>query len=568
MRCVFIGRSVSNAPPGKKKAKSKAEASSQAKLEVELEPTPKPRSLRGKPESQPAPEQSTSRAATKRKFTEVAKDSEASNGNSESEVQSIIDEPVKRGRPKRHVDDVEPAQRSSPRKSRQRHQREADASDEETVSTRPTRASSKREAEPSASRTRSSRAKPKSAAKEEPVKPGERSPRRIRASASRAAAPSSTRVSSARRASASSSRPAKRQKPDPFDKDGSSDEMVLGDDDPVPAGAPKIVQSANPAQSVSEADAVGETDLEADAMQVDYPDTGAEADVEDEIAHLKFSGSRESLEIPSSDVAEQSLTVEDAPAVSHEIEEAVRNASPERPSSPQQPSSPKIPAHRARAANPRVKLLDDTIHDDGPSGISTKARITARMGGGEAGPSSPTKTNGSSSSKSSRPKPGPGRSSSGLQLGSTSLLTVVKRGTLETLKRIPFFRASQTDEVPESPDEDSEPDPLPAPTGKELLEMAGLDIAAANELPDYEEDEPKNEPDSEAAGNSDPNDVPMDIELPGDDNSKPTDDQGEGEAEVEGAQTEGTDAGEARSVEKYGPLFQAARAFVDLSYCL
>ncbi|CAL1704635.1 unnamed protein product [Somion occarium] len=151
-----------------------------------------------------------------------------------------------------------------------------------------------------------------------------------------------------------------------------------------------------------------------------------------------------------------------------------------------------IPAHRARKNNPRVKLLDDNVFPEGYDGaIATKARFLSSKAG-----SSSTRDN--------------TRVSNGVISGSTSLLTAAK-GKLQTMtgKVKGLLGVSSQDDtisVPTSdPNEDvlmivdqdpatlvaSEPPAPSVPSAKELLDMAGFDAAAAQELSDFEDgDEP------------------------------------------------------------------------------
>ena len=100
--------------------------------------------------------------------------------------------------------------------------------------------------------------------------------------------------------------------------------------------------------------------------------------------------------------------------------------SPEITSPERRPSS-SLPSHRARAANPLIKMVDEDP-SFGPgvgSAISTKARLLAQNGMGVSG-------EGSSAGPAS--KPGPGRSSQGLQAKNRSSLLVFEKGSLKSLK--------------------------------------------------------------------------------------------------------------------------------------
>lgn len=432
----------------------------------------KPRSSRGKPESskstgraQPKPPSSSAARGThKRKFTELANGDEddevlnaSANGSSESEVKSIIATPVpvSRGRPKRRINTTDEVEEVEPEEQRtSSRSRRAAAS-----------ASVSRKATASTGRPRGR-------------------PRKVPASAS---AISKDENKTPRKRG----RPRKNAKE--HQKKTASPELVLSDTD-----APGEI--------------VNDEDDDEDEMQVD---TGVEADVEDEapmevtedtvevqvteVQNGEQFGDAE--EVPSSDVMEQeqvALEVEVQMETHLQSEDLEEPAEPEAAPVTPPPMSPKIPAHRARAANPRVKVLDDVGTgpvDGGPSGITTKARIARQLTHHDT-PDSPvaSHTNGSPSTsapkarRKSKVKPGPGRSSSGFQLGSTSLLTVVKKGTIDTLRRA-FTSSSKPlgEIVSESEHEAEILEPPEVPTGEQLLHMAGLDARAADELPDFEE---------------------------------------------------------------------------------
>lgn len=154
--------------------------------------------------------------------------------------------------------------------------------------------------------------------------------------------------------------------------------------------------------------------------------------------------------------------------------------------------TPSTPSHRARAANPLVKAIDDPNFMSGMDGaIKTKARLLARKEGGANGESSKA----GSSSRSS--KPGPGRSS--LPKSSSSLLTFDK-GALKTVKgkfrpttntRSPSNVNGGDDEMEVDAimtlDMSSETGPV---TGQELLHVAGLNEDDVEALPDFEDNAP------------------------------------------------------------------------------
>lgn len=384
----------------------------------------------------------------------------------------------------------------------------------------------------------------------EEVEQNERSSR-IRKTASSKVGPP---VSARRRASGSPNKRPRRQKAIAAEKDSSPDVILLGDNATVPDGpAPVLSLLSKPSKD----SATKDPDTGPTAMQVDYPDTGAEADVEDEAMQVEPAPADDDvLEVPSSDILEQQLTI--GPEEAEQRIEHVKAV----------PQSPQLPAHRARTANPRVKMMDDDIRDDGPRGISTKARISRRVSNNnaESGPSSSTpaksagKSNGTSSSKKKGSKPGPGRSSSGLQLsmGSTSLLTVVKKGALQTLRKLnPYSRASANDDEDESvPVTEAEPE-MPV-TAEQLLKMGGFDPEEAGELPDYE--------DADAEGDLDP-----DVHGHGHARSgKAAESKAKAKAK-EGAQTEihvdesayTADNADSAAVEEYGSLSHALYTFFD-----
>ncbi|KAL0946630.1 hypothetical protein HGRIS_012826 [Hohenbuehelia grisea] len=163
------------------------------------------------------------------------------------------------------------------------------------------------------------------------------------------------------------------------------------------------------------------------------------------------------------------------------------------------------PAHRVRAANPRVKMVDDPNLTAMEHAISVKARVAARNP--LSPPIVPMSTSSSPSKSKSSPrktaKPGPGRSSQGQKKNRSSLLTFDK-GVLKTVKGH-FSPESSTrnantgapmacDEDPAvdltQDEENEEPGHKEPPTAHELLQLAGYDEHAANDLPDYEDELP------------------------------------------------------------------------------
>ncbi|KAJ7685308.1 hypothetical protein DFH06DRAFT_1313627 [Mycena polygramma] len=160
------------------------------------------------------------------------------------------------------------------------------------------------------------------------------------------------------------------------------------------------------------------------------------------------------------------------------LDEALTQA----PTQPKQDHPSPLPSHRARAAKPLVKMVDDFTTLDGA--ISAKARLQGRNGTSQetpvAGPSS-----------GSRRKPGPGRSSTGLLTKNTSSLLTFDKGALKTVKG---KFAAPVDE--EDNAIGTSPDPLLAvpPTSDELLELGGFDSKAADALDDFEDAEAVSSP--------------------------------------------------------------------------
>ena len=174
------------------------------------------------------------------------------------------------------------------------------------------------------------------------------------------------------------------------------------------------------------------------------------------------------------------------------------------------PSTP-VPAHRSRAANPRVKILDDPNLTGESSAISVKAKLMKRSGvanhdgHSNASPARPARV--------SKSKAGPGKSSSGLIVGGSRLvaqkgkLTTVRSGAGVTKTKVSdevisaqqngddtasgsFLNFAEVDDVPGlgQADHPLPPTPRSPPSGKELLKEAGMDAHAVNDLPDFEED--------------------------------------------------------------------------------
>lgn len=166
-----------------------------------------------------------------------------------------------------------------------------------------------------------------------------------------------------------------------------------------------------------------------------------------------------------------------------------------RGNQPSDTSPNSVPFHRARAANPLVRMVDDFNPVEG--GIAAKARLGGRneeQVSAAAGPSSP--------SSSRRSKPGPGRSSPGMLKKNKSSLLTFENGELKSKKGkyIPPDRNEvQTGEG--SSDLLGDDGAIPGlsindttsstvPTGQELLELAGLDAQDASALEDFEDGAP------------------------------------------------------------------------------
>lgn len=159
------------------------------------------------------------------------------------------------------------------------------------------------------------------------------------------------------------------------------------------------------------------------------------------------------------------------------------------------PEAPPLPSHRARTAKPLVKMADDpNIELD--NGIPTKTRLLNQTNGGEA-------------SSSSAPLRTPTRRLPRQAKNKSSLLTFTKTG-LQTVKG-KFMPSESKGDEHASPrgladgeevngvgDDTMEVDtvlaldatPDKVPTGEELLEIAGLNKADVEALPDFEDDVP------------------------------------------------------------------------------
>lgn len=154
----------------------------------------------------------------------------------------------------------------------------------------------------------------------------------------------------------------------------------------------------------------------------------------------------------------------------------------------------KLPAHRMKAANPRVKITE--VDYPAPEGaLSIKARLSGRAKVSSAKSSSYRHDNAGNGSK-----PGPGRSSAGFMKKNTSSLLTFEKGELKTVKGRYNKEAFETKKAVDSPpgslwggddeiEDNDDPDFLNAapPTANELLHLAGAD--SINEpLPDFEDE--------------------------------------------------------------------------------
>ncbi|KAH7871748.1 uncharacterized protein C8R40DRAFT_1174204 [Lentinula edodes] len=156
-------------------------------------------------------------------------------------------------------------------------------------------------------------------------------------------------------------------------------------------------------------------------------------------------------------------------------------------------ADPPVPAHRMRAANPLVHMLDDFGDMDGAIGV--KARISGKGKADASGSSKP-----STSNSVHRRKPGPGRSSEGFGKNkSTSSLLTFDKGQLKTVKgkyvaTEIVARREQDDAGDGTPDilNDSSQQPpshvLP-PTSGELVQLVSRVAEDAEELQAFEETE-------------------------------------------------------------------------------
>ncbi|KAI0807314.1 hypothetical protein C8Q74DRAFT_1362835 [Fomes fomentarius] len=154
---------------------------------------------------------------------------------------------------------------------------------------------------------------------------------------------------------------------------------------------------------------------------------------------------------------------------------------------PRAPTPVRIPAHQARTAKPRVQQIDDPNLTETRGAISVKAKFMK-----------PAATNGangeaSGSGRVPRSRAGPGRSSSGFNAGGSRLtaqkgkLTIVKPRKARVIQEVAQHDEPEVIDITQSDPVDAAVDPPPPPTAKELLEAAGIDVAA-EDLPDFEAD--------------------------------------------------------------------------------
>lgn len=168
-----------------------------------------------------------------------------------------------------------------------------------------------------------------------------------------------------------------------------------------------------------------------------------------------------------------------------------------------------LPSHRARAANPLVKMVDEPgLGMDGA--IAAKARLTGQQVAATSNIETTSNVDPSRSPAFKAPKPTPSRSSQGLQTKNRSSLLVFQKGSLQTRKGkygVPETNSGNVDishnqsnqqhkngGEDDNMEVDGSSDKIP--TGQELLQMAGLNEADAEALPDFEDDNPEVAPTS------------------------------------------------------------------------
>lgn len=207
----------------------------------------------------------------------------------------------------------------------------------------------------------------------------------------------------------------------------------------------------------------------------------------------------ESLDVPESESGDGQPTGDTNGDVEmHDGTSAsVQQTNPSSSSIP--PVSPaKVPAHRAREANPRIKMMDEGFTSQ--SGLSVKAALASASG--------------SSNRRQSVLSPRARTNDSPAILGSTSLLTAGRNGGLvsirkhvEPIRPPPASKAADSNEVTEDVQTvDEEVVDNTPPTAKEVLELAGLQPDAAEALPDYDgasDQDAEGESDHDMAGHDD-----------------------------------------------------------------
>jgi hypothetical protein len=172
-----------------------------------------------------------------------------------------------------------------------------------------------------------------------------------------------------------------------------------------------------------------------------------------------------------------------------------------------------LPSHRARAANPRVKMVEPSNVPGIENAIPVKARLLKRSAAPSPSVSGTPQTRSGRPAQTSTSKPGPGRSSTGfvskkIPKNKSSMLTAEK-GSLKSVKGKyikPIDTRHEGQEVQGDTSVDgedrslwgNEPEdmgaishvshPQASPTAEELLDLAGLDMQNAEALPDFEEE--------------------------------------------------------------------------------
>lgn len=149
----------------------------------------------------------------------------------------------------------------------------------------------------------------------------------------------------------------------------------------------------------------------------------------------------------------------------------------------------KLPSHRMRVEMPLVKMMDD------PNLSTIDGAIPAKMRAMEKKSTFLVTAEERGRSTSGRSKPGPGRSSSGFISEPNASLLTFDKSSIKTTKGT-LHKSMEGENGSQDITQDThETDPLPeilgnvvAPSGGELLKLAGLDPDAAQTLPDFEEE--------------------------------------------------------------------------------